>query len=136
MDFKLDTNEIKNTFRQCRSKEESFRALVKISKTLVRLDTNLKSNSNAVTGCESQVWLTAEKDKETGLWRFQADSDAKLIRGFLAILLAYVEELNSEQIQQLDLLSQLNDLNLEAYLTSSRNNGILAIITRIKELVQ
>ena len=136
MDFKLDTNEIKNTFRQCQSKEESFRALVKISKTLVRLDTNLKSNSNAVTGCESQVWLTAEKDEETGLWRFQADSDAKLIRGFLAILLAYVEELNSEQIQQLDLLSQLNDLNLEAYLTSSRNNGILAIITRIKELTQ
>ena len=136
MDFKLNTNEIKDTFNQCKSKEESFRALVKISKTLSRLDTDFKIEVNAVTGCESQVWLLAQEDKETGLWHFQADSDAKLIRGFLAIILAYVEGLNSDQIQKLDLLSQLNNLNLEAYLTSSRNNGILAIITRIKELAQ
>ena len=132
----MNTNEIKDTFSQCQSKEESFRALVKISKTLIRLDTDLKTNENAVTGCESQVWLTAVKEKETGLWHFQADSDAKLIRGFLAIILAYIEGLNSEQIQQVDLFSKLHNLNLETYLTSSRNNGILAIITRIKELTQ
>lgn len=132
----MNIEDIKNSFNQCQSKEESFRALVKISKTLTRLDTDFKIEINAVTGCESQVWLLAEKNQETGFWHFQADSDAKLIRGFLAIILAYVEGLNSDQIQQLDLLSQLNDLNLEAYLTSSRNNGILAIITRIKELAQ
>ena len=132
----MNIEDINNSFSQCQSKEESFRALVKISKTLMRLDTDFKIEINAVTGCESQVWLLAQEDKETGLWHFQADSDAKLIRGFLAIILAYVEGLNSDQIQQIDLFSKLNRLNLEAYLTSSRNNGILAIITRIKALTQ
>ena len=131
----MNIEDINNSFNQCQSKEESFRALVKISKTLTRLDTDFKIEINAVTGCESQVWLLAQEDKETGLWHFQADSDAKLIRGFLAIILAYVEGLNSDQIQQLDLLSQLTELNLEAYLTSSRNNGILSIIDKINTLV-
>ena len=128
--------EIKTLFSTCQSKEESFRALVKISKTLDRLDTDFKTDENAVTGCESQVWLSAEEDKETALWHFQADSDAKLIRGFLAIILAHVEGLNSQEIQQLDILSALSRLKLEAYLTSSRNNGILAIITRIKAITE
>lgn len=128
--------EIKTLFSTCQSKEESFRALVKISKTLDRLDTDFKTDENAVTGCESQVWLRAEEDKESGLWYFKADSDAKLIRGFLAIILAHVEGLNSQEIQQLDILSSLSELKLEAYLTSSRNNGILAIITNIKAVTQ
>ena len=130
----MKIQDINTLFQQCQSKEESFRALVKISKTLARLDTDKKIATNAVTGCESQVWLTAEKAQETGLWRFQADSDAKLIRGFLAIILAYVEGLSSQEIQQLNIQAQLSTLKLDAYLTSSRNNGILAIITRIKTL--
>ena len=131
----MTTEEIKTLFSNCHSKEESFRALVKISKTLNRLETEFKTDKNAVTGCESQVWLSAKVDKVTGFWHFQADSDAKLIRGFLAIILAYVEGLNSQQIQQLDILSSLSELKLDAYLTSSRNNGIHAIITRIQQLV-
>lgn len=132
----MKIQEIETLFSQSLSKEESFRALVKVSKTLNKLDTELKTEANSVTGCESQVWLIGEVDLKTGLWHFQADSDAKLIRGFLAIILAYVERLNSAQIQKVDLLSQLDHLNLDAYLTSSRNNGIRAIITKIKDLTQ
>jgi len=130
----VNRQEIKSQFNQCHSKEESFRALVKISKTLNKLDTDLKIDSNAVTGCESQVWLVAHKDAKSALWQFHADSDAKLIRGFLAIILAYVDGLNSQEIQQVNLIEILEGLNLSAYLTSSRNNGIRAIISKIQQL--
>ena len=132
----MNIQEIKNQFNQCHSKEESFRALVKISKELNKLDTDRKIESNAVTGCESQVWLVAKQDEKTALWLFQADSDAKLIRGFLAIILAHVDNLNSQQIQQLDLIKELEQFNLAAYLTSSRNNGIHAIINKIQALTK
>jgi len=130
----VNLQEIKIQFNQCHSKEESFRALVKISKTLNKLDTDLKIDKNAVTGCESQVWLIAKEDSETGLWQFNADSDAKLIRGFLAIIFAHVDGLNSQEIQQVNLIESLENLNLSAYLTSSRNNGIRAIISKIQQL--
>jgi len=130
----VNRQEIKSQFNQCHSKEESFRTLVKISKTLNRLDTDLKTESNAVTGCESQVWLVAQQDTESALWQFHADSDAKLIRGFLAIILAHVDGLNSQEIQKVNLIEILEGLNLSAYLTSSRNNGIRAIISQIQQL--
>jgi cysteine desulfuration protein SufE len=126
--------EIEEAFNQSHSKEDSFRALVKISKTLHKIETDQKTSENAVTGCESQAWLVAKQDVNTALWHFKADSDAKLIRGFLAIILAHTEGLTSEEIQKLDLISSLDKLNLGAYLTSSRNNGIRAIISKIQQL--
>ncbi|MBU2414298.1 MAG: SufE family protein, partial [Gammaproteobacteria bacterium] len=84
---------------------------------------------NKVKGCESAVWLIMEGND--GLRHFKADSDAKLMRGVLVAILSLVEGKTLADIQQMDLKAELAELNLSSYLTSSRTNGVLAILNKI-----
>ncbi|MGO2353507.1 MAG: SufE family protein [Marinomonas foliarum] len=121
---------IKAQLKNCRSKEETFKTLVTLSKTQPRLCAEDKTEDNKVKGCESAVWLIiVEKD---GLRHFKADSDAKLMRGVLVAILSLVEGKTLADIQQMDLRAELAELNLSSYLTSSRNNGVLAILKKVK----
>ncbi|KZN14443.1 SufE family protein [Marinomonas sp. TW1] len=120
---------IKAQLQACRSKEDTFKALVTLSKTLTRLSADEKIEENKIKGCESAVWLIVE---EKGNERhFKADSDAKLMRGVLVAILSLVQGKTRADIQQIDLKAELAELNLSHYLTSSRTNGVLAILDRI-----
>lgn len=68
---------------------------------LAPLSDDEKSEGNRVHGCESQVWLVARQD--AGHWSFRAGSDARLIRGLLALLLLRVEGLSSAELLVLTL---------------------------------
>ncbi len=120
---------IKAQLQACRSKEDTFKTLVTLSKTRPRLTAEEKTEDNKIKGCESAVWLIIE-EKE-GLRHFKADSDAKLMRGVLVAILSLVEGKTLADIQQIDLKAELAELNLSSYLTSSRTNGVLAILDKI-----
>jgi cysteine desulfuration protein SufE len=121
---------IKAQLQACRSKEETFKTLVTLSKTLPRLSTEEKTEQNKIKGCESAVWLIMEEND--GRRHFKADSDAKLMRGVLVAILSLVEGKTQTDIQQMNLKAELAELNLSSYLTSSRTNGVLAILHKIK----
>jgi cysteine desulfuration protein SufE len=121
---------IKAQLQACRSKEDTFKTLVTLSKTLSRLTAEDKTEVNKIKGCESAVWLTIEESH--GIRHFKADSDAKLMRGVLVAILSLVEGKTQTDIQQMDLKAELAELNLSSYLTSSRTNGVLAILHKIK----
>lgn len=120
---------IKEQLQACRSKEETFKTLVTLSKILPRLSSEGKTEENKVKGCESAVWLIVEESN--GIRHFNADSDAKLMRGVLVAILSLVEGKSVEAIQKINLKSELAALNLTSYLTSSRTNGVLAILEKI-----
>ncbi|PYF80381.1 cysteine desulfuration protein SufE [Marinomonas alcarazii] len=124
-----DTLSIKAQLQTCRSKEETFKTLVTLSKTLPRLTAEEKTEDNKIKGCESAVWLIIEESH--GIRHFKADSDAKLMRGVLVAILSLVEGKTLTDIQQMDLKAELAELNLSSYLTSSRTNGVLAILGKI-----
>lgn len=126
-----DSANIKSQLQACRSKEETFKALVTLSKTLPRLSTEKKIEDNKVKGCESAVWLIMEENN--GIRHFKADSDAKLMRGVLVAILSLVEGKMLSEIQAMNLTIELEELNLSSYLTSSRTNGVLAILDRINK---
>ncbi|WP_191601675.1 SufE family protein [Marinomonas algicola] len=121
--------DITSQLGSCRSKEETFKSLVSLSKTLPRLQTAEKNDHNKIKGCESAVWLIIEEGN--GIRYFKADSDAKLMRGVLAALLSLVQGKSVQEIQNMDLKRELAELNLSSYLTSSRTNGVLAILDKI-----
>lgn len=121
---------IKEQLQACRSKEETFKALVALSKTLPRLSAEEKTEQHKVKGCESAVWLIIEE--ANGTRHFKADSDAKLMRGVLVAILSMVEGKTFEEIQPMDLKTELSELNLSSYLTSSRTNGVLGILDSIQ----
>ena len=120
---------IKEQLQACRSKEETFKALVTLSKTLPRLSAEEKTEQHKVKGCESAVWLIIKEDN--GIRHFHVDSDAKLMRGVLVAILSLVEGKTITDIQEMDLKAELAELNLSSYLTSSRTNGVLAILNKI-----
>ncbi|MNN18629.1 Cysteine desulfuration protein SufE [compost metagenome] len=91
-----------------------------------------KTEANRVHGCESLVWLLAEQVE--GLWRFKASSDARLLRGLLALLLVRVQDLPSEELAGLDLRQWFTQLGLERQLSPSRSNGLHAVLQRMAEL--
>lgn len=120
---------IKTQLQACRSKEDTFKTLVTLSKTRPRLTAEEKTEDNKIKGCESAVWLIIEENH--GIRHFKADSDAKLMRGVLVAILSLVEGKTLADIQQMDLKAELVELNLSSYLTSSRTNGVLAILDKI-----
>ena len=122
---------IKEQLQACRSKEETFKTLVTLSKTLPRLSSEEKTEENKVKGCESAVWLIVEESN--GIRHFNADSDAKLMRGVLVAILSLVKGKAAKDIQQMNLKVELAELNLSSYLTSSRTNGVLAILSQLQQ---
>ncbi|MEP7728789.1 SufE family protein [Marinomonas primoryensis] len=122
---------IKEQLQACRSKEETFKTLVTLSKILQRLSSEEKTDENKVKGCESAVWLIVEESN--GIRHFNADSDAKLMRGVLVAILSLVEGKAAKDIQQMNLKVELAELNLSSYLTSSRTNGVLAILSQLQQ---
>ncbi len=127
----LPYQNIKEQLQSCRSKEETFKALVTLSKTLIRLTPEDKIDSNLVKGCETAVWLII--DRTNNIPQFKADSDAKLMRGILVTILSLIEGRSTHEIQSMDLSSELAQLNLGSYLTQSRTNGVLSILKKIAQ---
>ncbi|MBA6138519.1 SufE family protein [Pseudomonas sp. FYR_2] len=119
-------------FEQGKGWEQRARLLMQWGERLEPLDDAEKTDANRVHGCESLVWLVAEH--VDGLWRFKASSDARLLRGLLALLLVRVQGLPSEELVGLDLRDWFTQLGLERQLSPSRSNGLHAVLQRMAEL--
>jgi cysteine desulfuration protein SufE len=92
-----------------------------------------RCEANRVSGCESQVWLVVELQGEH--WQLRASSDARLLRGLLALLLARVNDLGAMDMAQVDLPGWFSQLGLARHLSPSRSNGLQAVLTRMQALL-
>ncbi|MEO4046215.1 SufE family protein [Pseudomonas sp. CAU 1711] len=121
-----------DAFAACPGWEQRARLLMQWGERLQPLTEAERSDSNRVHGCESQVWLVGEKHDDR--WRFRAASDARLIRGLLAVLLARVDGLSHAELAALDLADWFAQLGLARQLSPSRSNGLNAVLQRMREL--
>ncbi|RBJ84688.1 SufE family protein [Pseudomonas sp. MWU12-2534b] len=112
--------------------EQRARLLMQWGERLPPLSEDDKVDANRVHGCESQVWLVAAL--ENGHWQFAATSDARLIRGLVALLLARVNGLTAQQLREVDMADWFNQLGLSRQLSPSRSNGLNAVLQRMGEL--
>lgn len=119
-------------FAACPGWEQRARLLMQWGERMEPLDEGERTEANRVHGCESQVWLVGEC--RDGRWRFRAASDARLLRGLLAVLLARVDGLNGAELAALDLADWFGRLGLGRQLTPSRSNGLNAVLRRMREL--
>ena len=121
-----------SSFEQAAGWEQRARLLMQWGERLAPLSDTEKTEANRVHGCESQVWLVAVHQE--GQWRFKGASDARIIRGLLALLLVRVEGLSNAELQQLDLPAWFNQLGLGRQLSPSRSNGLNAVLQRMAQL--
>jgi len=124
---------IKEKFILAKSWDSRHREIMLLGKGLERLDNNLRNEQSLISGCESQAWLIAEKNSQ-GKFIFSADSDAKIIRGLLVIVLTAYNEKTAAQIAEFDINDYFTQLGLIQHLSPSRGNGLLAIVDKIKRL--
>ena len=122
------------TFQAATGWEQRARLLMQWGDRLPALSDVDKIDANRVHGCESQVWLIGTL--QDGHWQFAASSDARLIRGLVALLLARVNGLSAAELQQVDLPDWFNQLGLARQLSPSRSNGLNAVLQRMRELAQ
>lgn len=122
-------------FSAIKSWDSRHRQIMLLGTQLHRLDKNERNEQTLISGCESLAWLVAQKSKHN-VFHFQADSDAKIIRGLLVIVLAAFNNKTAEQIQAFDIEGYFKTLGLMQHLSPSRGNGILAIVDKIKDIAQ
>jgi cysteine desulfuration protein SufE len=119
-------------FQNAAGWEQRARLLMQWGDRLPALSDVDKVDANRVHGCESQVWLVGAL--QDGHWQFAASSDARLIRGLVALLLARVNGLSATELRQVDLPEWFNQLGLSRQLSPSRSNGLNAVLQRMNEL--
>lgn len=130
----LSSSEIINKFLNVKSWDSRHREIMLLGKQLERLDKNDRNEQSLINGCESLAWLVATTNSQ-GFFYFQADSDAKVIRGLLVIVLAAFNGKTAQQIKLFDIKAYFEKLGLIQHLSPSRGNGVLAIVEKIKELI-
>ena len=103
--------------------------MIELSKTLDKMDGNLKNDNNLIKGCQSKVWLNAEF--KNGKINFQADSEAIITKGIIAILLMVFNNKKPDQIIKSD-VSFIEKIGLKEHLSPNRANGLYSMIKQIK----
>ncbi|AZE93392.1 Sulfur acceptor protein CsdE [Pseudomonas orientalis] len=119
-------------FQAVGSWEQRARLLMQWGERLPALAQADKVDANLVHGCESLVWLVGRL--QDGHWQFAASSDARMIRGLVALLLVRVNGLSAAELQAVDLPEWFNQLGLSRQLSPSRSNGLNAVLQRMREL--
>jgi len=120
-------------FKQLKGWDTRHREIMLLGKTLVRMDRTLRNDGLLIQGCESHAWLCATKNSEDR-FVFSCDSDAKVIRGLMVIILAAFQERTANEILAFDYQAYFVELGLLQHLSPSRSNGVQAIIEKIKTI--
>lgn len=128
----ITSDDIVEKMATFRGWEDRYRQVIQWGKKLPQMPEELKSEQVTVAGCESQVWLVAQQDGD--VWHFCADSDARIVRGLIALVMAAFDGKTSQQIQAFDIDDYFEKIGLIAHLSPSRGNGLKAIVEQIKQL--
>ena len=116
--------------------EDKYRFLIDLGRKLPALPDAEKTEANRIHGCQSRVWVIAEKSAapEGDVIEFLADSDSDIVKGLIAILRRVYFGQTAEKILQFDIEGLLRRLELDHNLSMNRRNGLSEMIQRIKRL--
>ena len=114
--------------------DDRYRYVIELGRGMDPLPDIHRCDANKVPGCASQVWLgtSARFEDEQPVLHFCGDSDAHIVRGLVAILLAVVSGKPADQILAADPIALFDRLGLREHLTPQRSNGFRSMVTRIR----
>ncbi len=113
--------------------EDRYRYIIDLGRQLTPLPDSARIEGNKVQGCVSQVWLqTSTGDGPNPNIEFLGDSDAHIVKGLVAIILALYSGKTSREITETDANVLLKQLGLDQHLSPQRSNGLRAMVTRIQ----
>lgn len=115
--------------------EERYRYVIELGRSLPELPDSARTEANRVRGCASQVWVetsVTKNDRGEPVLSFRGDSDAHIVRGLVAIILALYSDKTAREILDTDALATFGKLGLIEHLTPQRSNGVRSMVERIR----
>ncbi|MBL4830106.1 MAG: cysteine desulfurase sulfur acceptor subunit CsdE [Aliivibrio sp.] len=128
----VTADSIIETMQHCDGWEERYRTVIQMGKKMPVMPDSLKQDQATIAGCESKVWLHYQNN--SGIFSFYADSDARIVRGLIALVMAAFNHKDAQQIQAFDTEAYFDKLGMIAHLSPSRGNGLRAIVEQIKQI--
>lgn len=114
--------------------EDRYRYVIELGKALPDLAEDKRTAQNKVNGCASQVWLVSHSDgTQDPLMTFEGDSDAHIVRGLVAIVLAAYSGKRASEIAETDVIEIFNRIGLVENLSAQRANGLRSMVKRIRD---
>jgi cysteine desulfuration protein SufE len=131
-------DEIIDNFSLLDEWDDRYRYVIELGRAMSPLSENRRTEANKVQGCASQVWLatTVCFDRDQPVLSFRGDSDAHIVRGLVAILVATVSGKPAREILAVDPITLFDRLGLREHLTPQRSNGFRSMVARIRSDAQ
>ncbi|MFT5357735.1 MAG: cysteine desulfuration protein SufE [Polyangiales bacterium] len=123
-------NDVHDTFELIDDWSDRYAFLIEMGRELPPYPEELRDKAHKVKGCLSQVWLAAET--RDGHMYFQADSDAHIVKGLVALVRLAFEGKTPSEVTDFDMDALLSKLGLDKHLTPGRSNGLHSMIKRIR----
>tara|TARA_B110001454_G_C12723232_1_gene436008 strand:- start:13865 stop:14320 length:456 start_codon:yes stop_codon:yes gene_type:complete len=127
----IKQNKIIEMFPDTLDWEQKYKKIIELGKALPELAEQHRQEKNIIKGCQSQVWLAAELDKDKGVIHFQGDSDALIVKGLVALLISVYDGEKPSDILNSQLYF-IEKTGLKNHLTPSRTNGLTSMVQQIK----
>ena len=109
---------------------DKYQLLIDLGGEQEPLPEQYKTESNLIDGCQSRVWLQADLT-EDGLVHFQAESDALIVKGIVALLIRVLSDHTPDEILSAD-LHFIEEIGLKEHLSPTRSNGLVAMLKQMK----
>ena len=112
---------------------DKYQLLIDLGSEQAALDEKYKTEQNLIDGCQSRVWVQCDSQEEAEgkILHFQADSDALIVKGIIALLIRVINDQPAKEILDADLYF-METIGLKEHLSPTRSNGLLAMVKRIK----
>lgn len=121
--------EIIDEFKYLKDWDEKYMLIIELGRKLHPFPEEQRIEKNKIDGCQSQVWMNANLDE--GKILFDADSDAMIVKGLIAILLKIYSGHTPDEILATP-PNFIKEIGLENHLSPTRKNGLSAMLTQIK----
>jgi cysteine desulfuration protein SufE len=112
--------------------DDRYKYIIDLGKELAPLPEVARQDENLIRGCQSQVWLVSREEGDQLF--FDVDSDAFIVKGLLAIVMAAYNGKSAEQILDFDIEGYFAEVDLMRHLSPTRGSGLQAMVARIRDI--
>ena len=124
-------DEIREEFAFLDNWDDRYTHIIDLGRTNPSLRDEQRTSQTKVRGCTSQVWLVVSIKDDSNLV-IEAESDAMIVSGLIAILIRLFSNKQPQQILNFDTKAFFSDIGLYGALSSVRANGLAAMVDRIR----
>jgi len=109
--------------------QDKYAHIIELGRELDPMTLEFKDDAHKVKGCQAQVWLYSEVRE--GKLYLQAESDALIVQGLIAVLMRIYQNRKPEEILNAD-LGFFEEIGLLSHLSMNRTNGLNSMINTIR----